>query len=184
MHSFHSYILSIHPFFPFVHSVQSCIYQYYIHAFIPSMHSFHLCIHSIHAFLPRVHSLQLFIHYNCWNIHHIHSIHKTWPTTHSRVIQREDYKNRKKRLAPLPTAYDKTSTGSYGVSFCSLSQYNLRHRGDFLISLTFLRNSTPNIGGGHPLKKPKNPLFGVNISWTEAKFKIRLGGVNCIEITY
>ena len=148
------------------------------------MHSFHLCIHSIHAFLPRVHSLQLFIHYNCWNIHHIHSIHKTWPTTHSRVIQREDYKNRKKRLAPLPTTYDRTSTGSYEVSFCSLSQYNLRHRGDFLISLTFLRNSTPNIGGGHPLKKPKNPLFGVNISWTEAKFKIRLGGVNCIEITY
>ena len=78
-----------------------------------------------------------------------------------RGIQREDCKNRKKRLAPLPTAQDKASTGSYGVSFCSLSQYNLRHRGDFLISLTFLRNSTPNIGGGHPLKKPKNPIFGV-----------------------
>ena len=48
-----------------------------------------------------------------------------------RVIQREDYENRKKRLAPLPTAYYKTSTESYGVSFCSLSEYNLRHRGDF-----------------------------------------------------
>ena len=31
-----------------------------------------------------------------------------------RVIQREDYENRKKRLAPLPTAYDKTSTGHVG----------------------------------------------------------------------
>jgi len=105
-------------------------------------------------------------------------------STLPRVIKREDYKNRKKRLAPLPTAHNKTSTGSYGVSFCSLSQYNLRHRGDFLVSLPFLRNSTPNISGRHPLEKPKNPLFGVNISWTEAKFKICLGGVNCIEIIY
>ena len=77
------------------------------------------------------------------------------PTTLLRVIQREDYENSKKRLAPLPTAYDKTPTGSYGVSFCSLLQYNLRHRGDFLFSLPFLRNSTPNIGGGHPLGGPK-----------------------------
>ena len=76
-------------------------------------------------------------------------------TTLLRVIQREDYENSKKRVAPLPTAYDKTPTGSYGVSFCSLLQYNLRHRGDFLFSLPFLRNSTPNIGGGHPLGGPK-----------------------------
>ena len=48
-----------------------------------------------------------------------------------RVIQREDCENPKKKLAPLPAAYDKTSTVSYGVSFCGLSQYNLRHRGDF-----------------------------------------------------
>ena len=37
-----------------------------------------------------------------------------------RVLQREDYENLEKRSALLPTAYDKTSTGSYGVSFCSL----------------------------------------------------------------
>ena len=68
-----------------------------------------------------------------------------------RVLQREDYENLEKRSALLPTAYDKTSTGSYGVSFCSLSHYNLRHRGDFSISPRFLRNSTPNIGGERPL---------------------------------
>ena len=105
-------------------------------------------------------------------------------STLARVIQREDCKNRKKRLAPPPTALDKTSTGSYGVSFCSLLQYNLRHRGDFLISVPFLRNSTPNTGGGHPLGRSKNPPFGVYISWTEAKLKNRLGGVNCIDRTY
>ena len=77
--------------------------------------------------------------------------HLRYHYTLPRVIQREDYENRKERLAPLPTAYDKTSTGSYGVSFCSLSQYNLRHQGDFLLSLPFLGNSTPNFGGGHPL---------------------------------
>ena len=76
-----------------------------------------------------------------------------------RVIQREDYENLKKRLAPLPTAYDKTSTGSYRVSFCSLSQYNLRQRGDFLISLPFLRNSTSNIVGGHHLGGQKISLL-------------------------
>ena len=31
-----------------------------------------------------------------------------------RVIQSEDYKNRKNRLAPLPTAYDKTSQDHMG----------------------------------------------------------------------
>ena len=72
-----------------------------------------------------------------------------------RAIQREDYENRKKWLAPPPTTYDKTATVSYGVSFSSLSPYNLRHRGDFSISPRFLRNSTPNIGGEHPLRGPK-----------------------------
>ena len=37
---------------------------------------------------------------------------------------------------------------------------------------------------GTPPWRSKNLPFGVNISWTEAKFKIRLGGVNWIEITY
>ena len=75
-------------------------------------------------------------------------------------VQSEDCENRKKGLAPLPAAYNKTSTGSYRVSFCSLSLYNLRHRGDFLISLPFLRNSTSNIGGGGE----KNPTLGVNVT--------------------
>ena len=68
-----------------------------------------------------------------------------------RVIQREDNKNRKKRLAPLPTGYVQTSTGSYGVSFCSLSQYNMSRRGNFSISLPFLKNLALNINGGNPL---------------------------------
>ena len=114
-----------------------------------------VCIWSCTRIVPVVQSCTLFIAF----LLQICSFTKTLSVIDSiaqastllRVIQREDYKNRKKRLAPLPTAYDKTSTGSYEVSFCSLSQYNLRHRGDFWISLPFLRNSTPNIGGGHPL---------------------------------
>ena len=74
-------------------------------------------------------------------------------------MQREDYKDRKNWSAPLPTANDKTSTESNRVSFCSLSQYKLRQPGDFLISVPFLRNSTPNIGGGPLLGGQKIRLW-------------------------
>ena len=69
------------------------------------------------------------------------------------------YKNCEIRLAPLPTAYNKTSIGSHEISFWSLSQNNLHQRGDLLISLPFLRNSTPNLGSGHPLGCQKNCLL-------------------------
>ena len=43
--------------------------------------------------------------------------------TLSRVIQREDYKNREIRSAPLPTAYDKTATDFFWVLNCIVITY-------------------------------------------------------------
>ena len=77
-------------------------------------------------------------------------------------VQSEDCENRKKGLAPLPAAYNKTSTGSHGVSFCGLSQYNLRHQGDFSIPSLFLRN--PKHWRRTLPWWAKNLSFGVNIS--------------------
>ena len=49
-------------------------------------------------------------------------------STHARRIQREDYG---KGIAPLLAAQVAIVTWSCIVSFNSLSQYNLRHRGEF-----------------------------------------------------
>ena len=54
----------------------------------------------------------------------------------------------------------------------------------FLYFAPVLKKFYPKHWRRTPPWKSKNLPFGANISWTEVKFKIRLGGVNCIEITY